>query len=369
MVARSQPLYIETPNTLMVVTVIGVFTAFLGATIALVQNDIKRVVAYSTVSQLGYMCFALGIGAWVPAIFHLVTHAFFKGLLFLGCGSVIHGMHDEQDIRKMGGLRRYLPITAATFLVGSLANAGIPPLAGFWSKDEILAAAFLSGYLWVYVIGLITALLTAFYMFRLYFVVFEGEPRFDAAHVHPHESGPVMTIPLVLLAIAAVLAGIVLGLPPEQGFIHTFLAPVFEHGAGEEHHVDMGQVIVLSTVATVVALAGIVAAYMMYRRHNPAPEAVGARFPRLYDFLLNKWRFDELYDGLFVRETRDVAKGSWWFDIHVIDGLVNGTAATVAGISAQLRKVQTGFVGNYALAIAFGLVLFVGIYLVTASLR
>jgi NADH-quinone oxidoreductase subunit L len=377
MVARSQPLFVETPLTLAIVAVIGVLTAFLGATIALVQNDIKRVVAYSTVSQLGYMCFALGIGAWVPAIFHLFTHAFFKGLLFLGSGSVIHGMHgvvaadQEQDIRFMGGLRRYMPLTAGVFLVGSLANAGIFPFAGFFSKDEILAAAFNDGQYVVYGIGLLTAFLTAFYMFRLYFVVFEGTPRFDATHHQPHESGPTMSLPLVVLAVATLVVGLATGLPPEQGFIHQFLGPVFEHGElAAEHHIDMGQVLMLSAVATGVSLAGILLAFLMYRRGRPDPVALGARFPRLYRFLLNKWYFDELYDLLLVRSGREIAMFSWQvIDVHIIDGLVNGTAAAVGAISAGLRKLQTGFVGNYALAIAFGMVMMVGIYLISSTLR
>lgn len=372
MVARSQPLFVETPVTLGIVAVIGVITAFLGATIALVQNDIKRVVAYSTVSQLGYMCFALGIGAWVPAIFHLFTHAFFKGLLFLGSGSVIHGMHEEQDIRRMGGLRRYMPLTALTFLIGSLANAGIPPLAGFFSKDEILAAAFTGGQYLIYGVGIITAFLTAFYMFRLYFLVFEGQPRFDQHHLQPHESGPAMATPLVLLAVASLGVGLLVGWPPEQGLIHAFLGPVFEHGehAGGEHHVDMGLVTTLSGVATAVSIAGILLAFMMYRRGSPDPVALGARFPRLYRFLLNKWYFDELYGMTFIAATRESAMFLWQiFDTYIIDGLVNGTAASVAGISRQLRRVQTGFVGNYALAIAFGMVMMIGIFLITSTLR
>jgi NADH-quinone oxidoreductase subunit L len=329
------------------------------------------VVAYSTVSQLGYMVFALGIGAWVAAIFHLAMHAYFKGLLFLGSGSVIHGMHEEQDIRKMGGLRKYMPLTAITFLIGSLANAGIPPLAGFFSKDEILAAAWHGGRIGVYAVGLLTAFLTAFYMFRLYFVVFEGKPRFDEEHVHPHESPPVMAVPLVLLAIATCVLGLLVGIPPEHGFIHQFLGPVFEHGAEGEHAaaLTMTETATLMGIATIVALAGVVLAYSMYRRNRPSPEAVGARWPRLYRFLLNKWWFDEIYDASFVRGTKDLADGSWFFDRHVIDGLVNGTAAAIAGLSRLFSRIQTGFVGNYALAIAFGMVLFVGIYLVTSTLR
>jgi NADH-quinone oxidoreductase subunit L len=261
-----------------------------------------------------------------------------------------------------------MPITAITFLIGSLANAGIPIFAGFFSKDEILAGAFMSHAYWVYAAGLLTAFLTAFYMFRLYFVVFEGAPRFDQEHVHPHESPPAMTVPLILLAIAATLAGLLLGWPPEQGFIHHYLEPVYAH-AGEAHAVDMSTVLMLSAIATVVALAGIGLAWSMYRRGRPDPEAVGQRYPRTYQFLLNKWRFDEVYDATFVQGTKDVAAGSNWFDRYVIDGLVNGIAAAVAGISRGLSRSQTGFVGNYALAIGFGMVLFVGIYWLTIGLR
>src|SRR5680860_1676837 len=215
MVARSYTIFISSETAMLFVTVIGAFTAFMAATIALTQNDIKRIVAYSTLSQLGYMAFALGTGAWVAAIFHLMTHAFFKGLLFLGCGSVIHGMHEEQDMRYMGGLRKYMPITFWTFLIASLANAGVIPLAGFWSKDEIILGAWISDSSFgkvASIIGLASAFLTALYMFRLVFVVFFGKERFDTDHVHPHESGPWMTIPLVLLAIPSALIGF-LGFP------------------------------------------------------------------------------------------------------------------------------------------------------------
>jgi NADH-quinone oxidoreductase subunit L len=206
-------------------------------------------------------------------------------------------------------------------------------------------------------------------MFRLYFLVFEGAPRFDTAYVHPHESPGVMTLPLIVLAAASLLVGLLVGWPPENGFIHHFLEPAFEHGAAEEHHVEAGLTLTNSILATLAAVGGLALAFLMYRRGSPSPAALGARFQRLYRFLLGKWYFDEIYDTAFVRGTRDVAFGSWFFDRHVIDGLVNGTAAAVVGASGQLRRLQTGFVGNYALAIAFGLVLFVGIYLVTAALR
>ena len=210
LIARAHPIVEQSQTAMWVIATIGALTAFMAATIAITQNDIKRVVAYSTVSQLGYMAFALGTGAWISAIFHLMTHAFFKGLLFLGCGSVIHGMHEEQNIQKMGGLRKYMPITFWTFMAGSLANAGVVPFAGFWSKDELIAGAWTSSVFpnWgkvIAIVGLVSAFLTAFYMFRLVFLTFYGKPRFDEHEVHPHESGPAMTIPLVLLAIPSLL--------------------------------------------------------------------------------------------------------------------------------------------------------------------
>ena len=213
---------------------IGAFTSFMAATIAIAQNDIKRVVAYSTLSQLGYMAMGAGVGAFIPAIFHLVTHAFFKGCLFLGAGSVIHGMHEEQNIQRMGGLRRWMPVTFWTFLAASFANAGLIPFAGFWSKDEIICGAWVTNQIPITIgqilaiVGLMTAFFTAFYMFRLVFLVFTGEPRFDLHDIHPHESPPSMAIPLVLLAIPSVVIGWLIGWPPEGGSIHTFLEPIFQ---------------------------------------------------------------------------------------------------------------------------------------------
>ena len=221
-------------SAMFVIATVGAFTAFMAATIAITQNDIKRIVAYSTVSQSGYMAFGLGTGAFASGIFHLMTHAFFKGLLFLGCGAVIHGMHEEQDIQKMGGLRKYLPITFYTFLIGSLANAGVVPFAGFWSKDEVISGAWTSTVFpnWgkvIAIVGLAAAFLTAFYMFRLVFLTFFGRPRFDEHEIHPHEAGPAMTIPLMLLAIPSLLIGFV-GFPPDDGRFHKFIEPVFSSG-------------------------------------------------------------------------------------------------------------------------------------------
>ena len=223
LIVRTHPFYESAPTAMLVVALIGAFTSFMAATIAIAQNDIKRVVAYSTLSQLGYMAMGAGVGAFIPAIFHLVTHAFFKGCLFLGAGSVIHGMHEEQNIQRMGGLRRWMPVTFWTFLAASFANAGMIPFAGFWSKDEIIVGAWVTDQIPITIgqilaiVGLVTAFFTAFYMFRLVFLVFTGEPRFDPHDIHPHESPPSMTIPLVLLAIPSVVLGWLIGWPPEGG--------------------------------------------------------------------------------------------------------------------------------------------------------
>jgi NADH-quinone oxidoreductase subunit L len=368
MVARNYTIFIQSETAMLVVAVVGAFTAFMAASIALTQNDIKRVVAYSTVSQLGYMAFALGTGAWLAAIFHLMTHAFFKGLLFLGCGSVIHGMHEEQDIRNMGGLRKHMPVTFWTFLIGSLANAGVVPLAGFWSKDEIIVGAWISdsGFGKVAaIIGLAAAFLTALYMFRLVFLVFFGEERFDTAHIHPHESGPWMAAPLVLLAIPSVLIGFV-GFPPEDGEFHHFLHHSFEFI--EEHHVSMTTTWTFGIISTVVALAGIFVAWLVYMRRAIDPTEISESFQGLYQFLLNKWYFDELYNAVFVEPLRRFSVFLWRvIDEGVIDATVNGVAIGIAAIAQRVRHVQTGLVSNYALAIALGMVVLVGAYLAIFS--
>jgi NADH-quinone oxidoreductase subunit L len=407
MVARAHSIFISSETAMLVVAVIGAFTALMAATIALAQNDIKRVVAYSTVSQLGYMAFALGTGAWVAAIFHLMTHAFFKGLLFLGCGSVIHGMHEEQDIQKMGGLRKYMPITFWTFLIGALANAGVIPLAGFWSKDEIIVGAWISDSPFgkiAAIMGLAAAFLTALYMFRLVFKVFFGTERFDTAHVHPHESGAWMAIPLIVLAVPSAIIGFV-GFPPEDGEFHHFLEPVFEeegpeqatlafaqaeapagaeeehegeaaadehgeeagadaHAEEGEHHVSLATTITFGVISTIVAVAGIVVAYLTYLRGAISAEAIGARYRSVYQFLLNKWYIDELYDRIFVQPLRNFSVFLWRVvDVGVIDAAVNGVAIGIGAISQRVRHVQTGLVANYALAIALGMVVIVGVYL------
>jgi NADH-quinone oxidoreductase subunit L len=377
LVARANPLFAQAPEALVVVAAVGIFTCLMAATIALTQTDIKRVLAYSTLSQLGYMFAALGTGAFIPAIFHLVTHGFFKGLLFLGSGSVIHAVHEEQDMDRMGGLRRKIRVTHITMLVGSLAIAGIPPLAGFWSKDELLAESFKFGFPWVWAIGVGVSLLTAFYMFRLMGKTFYGPSNVDP-HVEPriHESPISMTGPLILLAIPSVFIGILLGFPPESGPIHDMLDPVF-HDAEvalalpHEPYTLFGLDGILLGVSVAVAVIGMVAGWRLFGffRLAPRTQTVRTLTDRLrmpYRVSKNKWYFDELNDLLFVRIGGLVARGLWWFDVHVIDGAVNGVAAVTQSSGRGLRHIQTGRVQNYALGIAGGLLLMAIGYLVVA---
>jgi NADH-quinone oxidoreductase subunit L len=378
LVARANPLFAQAPEALVVVAAVGIFTAIMAASIAFTQTDIKRVLAYSTLSQLGYMFAALGVGAFVPAIFHLVTHGFFKGLLFLGSGSVIHAVHEEQDMDRMGGLWRRIGITHATMLVGSLAIAGIPPLAGFFSKDEILAESFKFGFVWVWAIGVIVALMTAFYMFRLMGKTFYGRSNVDP-HVEPriHESPPSMTVPLILLAIPSAIIGLALGLPPEAGVIHQWLEPVF-HGAEETLHLPHAEYQLfgidgfLVLVSTTVAVLGMVAGWLLFGffRIRPRPADVRRLTDRLrpaYTFSRNKWYFDEMNHLLFVRIGGAFARALWWFDARVIDGVVNGIASGTQAAGRDIRRIQTGRVQNYALGIAAGLLVIAIGYLVAVT--
>jgi NADH-quinone oxidoreductase subunit L len=385
LVARTSPIFAHAPSAMLVVAAIGIFTAILAASIAFTQTDIKRVLAYSTLSQLGYMFAALGVGAWTAAIFHLMTHGFFKGLLFLDSGSVIHAVHEEQDMRRMGGLARKIPITYATMLVGSLAISGIPPLAGFFSKDEILGEAFKNGFVVVWLIGLVVAGMTAFYMFRLMGLTFWGQSRVDP-HVEQeiHESPPTMTIPLVLLAIPSALLGLAIGFPPESGVLHQWLEPTFHETLvvmGREHHAfrlfGIDGALIIASVG--LATLGILGAWYLFgvelfgirlrERHElvrDLSEANGlTRF--LYRASLNKWWFDDLYDLLFIRIGGRIAAGVWWFDRVVIDGTVNGIGAATRASGTGLRRIQTGRVQNYALGIAIGLLVMAGSYLVIAG--
>jgi NADH-quinone oxidoreductase subunit L len=355
MIARSNVLYSAAPLTMNVVAIIGAATALLAATIALRQNDIKKVLAYSTVSQLGYMFLALGSGAYVAAVFHVMTHAFFKALLFLGSGSVIHAVSGQQDIRFMGGLRKKLPITYLTFLVGCLAIAGIPPFSGFFSKDSILLAAFAHNKI-LYVIGVITAGLTAFYMFRLLFITFSGSFRGDEEQRHHvHESPAAMTIPLIVLAVLSLIGGFV-GVP--EVFTHggdrlaDFLAGAnvrnLEHG--EISHSTEYLLMGLTTAIAIIAIVIAWARYKSYREEQPS--AVGR-------VLENKWYVDELYDRIIVRPINRLGDFSTqFFEKNGIDALVNGVGRLVNYGSRQMRWLQSGQVGSYVLLMVISMVLF-----------
>ncbi len=356
MVARSAVLY-NIAHTGEIVAWIGVLTAFFAATIALTQNDIKRILAYSTVSQLGYMFVGVGVGAYASGIFHLVTHAFFKGLMFLTAGSVMHAMANELDMRKMGGLKAKMPITHWTFFVGALAIAGFPFLSGFWSKDEILHSAWGSSPI-IYVIGLVTAFLTAFYMFRLIFVTFYGESR-AAPEVasHVHESPPVMWVPLAILAIPSALIGLLLGWGGHDSWFHHFTKGVFP----EAHHEASGNVILFMVISSVVGLAGIAFAWSRYRERVPSDEPTNA----LHKLLANKYYIDEVYNSLIVQPIKNGSHFLLWqlVDNGIIDGIVNGVASIVRFIGGLLRRLQTGIVQAYIVSMVLGIVLFLAYYL------
>jgi NADH-quinone oxidoreductase subunit L len=364
LVARAHALFERSGVALDVVAWVGVLTAVFAATIGLVQTDIKRVLAYSTVSQLGYMFIGVGVGAYTAGVYHLVTHAFFKALLFLGAGSVIHALSGEQDLRKMGGLARKLPVTWYTMLVATVAIAGLPPFSGFFSKDEILAGAFFAGKPAIFALGLVGAALTAFYMGRLLFLTFLGRSRVDheVAH-HVHESPPVMTVPLAILAVLAAGAG-AWGLPGEHGSaIGRFLAPVLAggHEAEAAHH---GPAWALMAVSVAAALAGLLVAWEMYVRGRADLAKAGVPQNAIHRLLLNKYYVDELYDRAIVQPI--FALSRWCaevFDAGVIDGAVNGVATVVEQAARRLRRYQTGFVMNYALSMLVGVVALLGWFL------
>ena len=360
MIARSNILYTLAPVTPMIVAVIGLATALLAATIAIQQNDIKKVLAYSTVSQLGLMFLGLGVGAYTGAVFHVMTHAFFKALLFLGAGSVIHAMHHEQDIRNMGGLKKHLPVTHITFLIGCLAIAGIPPFSGFFSKDEILSGVYAHNPV-LYFIGAFSALLTAFYMFRLYAMTFLG--KFRGTHEqehHLHESPSAMTIPLVVLAILATVAGF-LGIPEvfakDAHWLSSFLAPVFAESTihQEAHSVSHSTELILMGVTVVFILAIAFYAINKFSRYEKSDgEATG--FARVLE---NKWYVDEIYDAIITKPL----KGFSLFLNNIversgIDGIVNGVGKFVQYSGRQLRWLQSGQVGSYILIMVVATVVF-----------
>jgi NADH-quinone oxidoreductase subunit L len=380
MVVRCSALFNLSPMTMMVVAGIGGLTAIMAATIGMAQYDIKRVLAYSTVSQIGYMFLACGVGAYTAAIFHLVTHAFFKACLFLGSGSVIHGIHGEQDMRKMGGLKSHMPVTYWTFVVSTLAIAGIFPLSGFFSKDEILYHSLMDGNIIFWGMGVSAAMLTAFYMFRLVFMTFHGESRVDPS-VHPHESPKVMTMPLVILAGLATIGGL-LGIPLFHGWhiLHNWLEPVLHfdlahalhqsehmlHEAGrhapswahlltpKEHNIWIEVLLMIFSLG--VAITGIFGAYMFYIKRPDLPDKV-IEGQWGYDLVQNKYYIDELYDESIVQPTVEGSKLLWKeCDAKAIDGAVNGTANVIGWFSRQAQVFQSGFVRNYALFIVVGFI-------------
>ena len=366
MVCRLSWLYAASPAASAVVAWVGAVTAVYAATMALVQNDIKRVLAYSTISQIGYMFIGCGVGAYAAGLFHLVTHAFFKSLLFLAAGSVIHALGGEQDMRRMGGLRKHLPVTYPVFLVGALAISGVPFLSGFFSKDAILTSAFAGGHYVLYGLGLAGAVMTAFYMFRLLFLTFFGPARSpEGAGRHVHESPRVMTVPLVILAAFSALAGF-LGLPALFGervyLFGRFVGWAFAPPSG---HVSLSVEAVLMLTATASALLGIGLAFRMYRRSTEIPQRLARRFPALYRLLAGKYYVDEAYDAVVVRP---LLRGSGWvyerFDLKVIDRTLDGTAAAARSAGRGLNVLQSGLVRDYALAFLLAAILFLGFLLI-----
>ena len=370
MVARCSVMFAMAPVSLNVVAVIGGATAFFAATIGITQFDIKRVLAYSTISQLGYMFMACGVGAFASGIFHLMTHAFFKALLFLAAGSVMHAMSGELDMRKMGALKSKLPYTWRTYLIGTLAIAGIPPLAGFFSKDEILFYSF-ERHAGFWIIGAAAAIMTSFYMFRSLYMTFYGESRVDheTAH-HVHESPPIMTVPLMILAAGAALAGLV-GIPIWEGLnrFGDFLAPVFApaqailKGAHHGEHHSLAAEVTLMLVSVAIAIVGLLFARRLYITDPPAADRMVERFRPLHTLVYNKYWIDELYDVLFVNSIVNFSRFLWRaFDEKVIDGIVNGVAEMVRGWAKEMRLVQTGLVKDYALAMLVGIVVIIGYF-------
>jgi len=393
MIGRNAVLFSHAPETMLIVAVVGALTALMAGTIGLVQNDIKRVLAYSTVSQLGLMFLAMGMGAFGAGIFHLYTHAFFKALLFLGAGAVIHALHGEQDIRNMGGLKGYLPVTYWTFVIGALAIAGVPFLSGFFSKDEILYETFRGGHWILWLIGVVASLLTAIYMFRLVFLTFHGQRRYGPAvsnsshHApshrapsHLHDAPPAMALVLIVLAIGSVLAGYV-GVPHVlggQNHLAAWLAPSFaapgaivagEVAGGLEAPAKAAEgaalELTLMGVSSAIALIGIGIAAFIWLRRPEIAAAMARHYPGLHRLLLNKYYVDEVYDAMVVQPIQVGSQDILWrgFDVRVIDGAVNGTGVIVAAGSAVLRQLQTGSVRAYAGSMFIGVVVILGYYL------
>jgi len=359
LVARSSPIFAAAPVASGAVAVIGALTAIWAASIALAQRDIKRVLAYSTVSQLGYMFMGVGATAYVAGVFHLMTHAFFKALLFLGAGSVIHAMADEQDMHKMGGLLKRMPVTGVTMAIATVAIAGIPPLAGFWSKDEILGSLFARGGIFsvLWIVGLVAALMTAFYMARQWVLVFWGEPRWDEG-VEPHESPRTMTIPLVVLAILSVVGG--LFNTPFRFALEHFLEPAFE-GVSLQHPPDgWPMFILLAGLGTLAGVAGAAAGWLAYSRPPRAWQRFEEGFGRLWTTWENAYGVDDLYGAAIVAPGRRAAEtAAFTVDAKGIDGAVNGTGWVFRRLGGALRGLQTGYVRNYGAGFGAGLLIVV----------
>ncbi len=365
LVARCSPLFELSETALMVVTVVGAITALFAATIALTQNDIKKIIAYSTCSQLGYMFFACGISAYSAAIFHLATHAFFKALLFLGAGSVIHAMHHEQDIQKMGGIWKKIPITYAMMWIGSLALAGFPPFAGFYSKDVILEAAFMSHSSFgkmAYIMGISAAFLTAFYSWRLLFLTFHGQTRADHhTFEHAHESPFSMMVPLFILAIGSVFAGIVgtkiFNMVSAEG--NFFDGAIFVLAEKQElleeiHHAPF----LVKISPLLVGIVAIALAYIFYLKKTDLPQKLAKATKPIYRLLLNKWYFDEIYEMALVKPTKKLGDFLWkFFDMKIVDGVPNGLAALCRVMSGRISKLQTGYLYSYSTWMVLGVVI------------
>jgi NADH-quinone oxidoreductase subunit L len=371
MVARCNVLFVLAPTSLLIVAIIGAATAIFAASIGLAQNDIKRVLAYSTISQLGYMFLACGVGAFTAGIFHLVTHAFFKALLFLGAGSVMHSMAGELDMRRMGALKPHMPRTYWTFLIATLAIAGIFPFAGFFSKDEILWKALTQGGLVFWLIGAVAAFITATYMFRVVFMTFHGSSRVDShvAH-HLHESPGMMTVPLMILAVLSVVGGFI-GFPIVEGWnkFNEFLAPVFAKGtAAEAAHHAVSFEVAMMLVSMAIAGLGILLAYKMYIQNPRLPDQLVERYPAPYSLVANKYWVDEIYDWVFVGPLVRLSVFLWRkIDDLLVDGAINGVAAVARGGSEVFKRLQTGNIQGYALSILVGVVFLVGYLLVNSK--
>jgi len=369
LMARMSPLMEFAPYALGFVTIIGASTAIFAATVGCCQNDIKRVIAYSTCSQLGYMFVAVGVGAYQASVFHLITHAFFKALLFLSAGSVIHAMSDEQDMRRMGGLAKLIPVTCTVMWIGNLALAGIPPLAGSYSKDAIISSAYLAHSnvgSYAFVCTILAAFLTAFYSWRLLFMTFHGTSRADTHTLeHVHESPPTMLVPLLILAAGAVLAGILLNgwfIGEEQ--TQFWNGAIFNGPANQivPHLEDVPAAVEYAPL--VAGVLGIALSWLMYIRRPDLPKTLAREHKRIYFFLLNKWYFDELYDRIFVKPLLRASRVYWKIgDATIIDGAPNGLAWLAAAGARQTVKLQTGSLASYAFVMLIGVVVLVGLFI------